>query len=75
MATTKLIEDEYKGSKFLKIMPVDDMGELGTKSIHQFGLKKAEAMLDHVDDIKAWVELQPNRRNKFKREEDATPSS
>ena len=62
MATTKTVEDEYKGSKFLKIMPVDDMGELGSKSIHQFGLKKAEAILDHVDDIKEWVSKQPNRR-------------
>lgn len=62
MATTKVIEDEHKGNKYIKIMPVDDMGELGKKSIHQFGLKKAEAMLDHIDEIKEWVSQQPNRR-------------
>lgn len=62
MSSTKAIESEYNGRKFLAIMPVDDNGELGKKQIIGFGLVKAEAILDHLDDIKEWVASQPNKR-------------
>ena len=70
--TTKLIEDEYRGSKFLKIVNVDEEGKPvneGKKPVHAFGLVKAEAMLDHLDEVKEWV------AKNTKRESNATPSS
>lgn len=62
MSSTKTVESEYSGRKFLAIMPVDDNGELGKKQIIGFGLVKAEAILDHVEDIKEWVSNQKNKR-------------
>ena len=63
MSTTKLIEDEYKGSKFLKVMGIDDEGRESKKPIVACGLVKLEALLDHLPEIQEWVSKNTKRCN------------
>lgn len=58
MVKTKAFNDEYKGSPILAIKNVDEDGEPqeGSYPVVSFGLKKAKAILEHVEDIKKFVE-------------------
>jgi hypothetical protein len=47
-------EDEYKGYPILKICYRDENGE--ERMLISFGFRKAEAILEHYDDIQAFVE-------------------
>ena len=62
MSSTKAVEDEYNGNKFLAIKNVDDNGKVSEKNIIGFGIKKAEAILDHIEEVKAWVAKHPKKR-------------
>ncbi|MBC96968.1 MAG: hypothetical protein CME63_04420 [Halobacteriovoraceae bacterium] len=50
--------EEYKGNKILKIYKIDDEGNELEKygTIVSFGLTKAKYILEHIDDIKKFVE-------------------
>ena len=50
--------DEYKGNKILKIYKVDEEGNELEKygTIVSFGLTKAKYILEHIEDIKKFVE-------------------
>lgn len=52
--------DEYKGNKILKIYKVDDEGNEVEKygTIVSFGVTKARYILEHIEDIKKFVESQ-----------------
>ena len=50
--------EEYKGNKILKIYKIGDEGNELEKygTIVSFGLTKAKYILEHIDDIKKFVE-------------------
>ena len=50
--------EEFKGNKIFKIYKVDDEGNELEKygTIVSFGLTKARYILEHVEDIKKFVE-------------------
>lgn len=50
--------EEFKGNKIFKIFKVDEQGnELENYStIVSFGLTKAKYILEHIDEIKSFVE-------------------
>lgn len=52
--------DEYKGNKILKIYKIDDEGNEVEKygTIVSFGVTKARYILEHIEDIKNFVESQ-----------------
>lgn len=51
---TKTTESEFAGKPMLVIHPID--AKEGDKSLIQFGLKKAEAVLASVESIQAFVD-------------------
>ncbi|EQC50091.1 hypothetical protein M899_2885 [Bacteriovorax sp. BSW11_IV] len=50
--------EEFKGNKIFKIFKVDDEGNEIEKygTILSFGVTKAKYLLEHIDDIKKFVE-------------------
>jgi len=48
---SNILIEEFKGNKIIKI-PTDENGQYFVS----FGVKKAKAILDHIDDIKKFVE-------------------
>ncbi len=50
--------EEYKGHKLLKIFEVDEEGRKDKYPLHNFGKKKAQAILNHLEDIKALAGVQ-----------------
>jgi hypothetical protein len=55
---TKSGTDEYKGHKLFAIYEEDENGDIGKYPLVSFGLKKAQALLDHIDEFEAWCEEQ-----------------
>lgn len=60
-ATKRIIElGEFKGRPLLSVWSVDDNGDkVGKYPVISFGLGKARAILEHVEDIKKFVESNP----------------
>ena len=57
MSKTKVFEDEFKGNPMLAIHKVDEDGAKEyVKADLKFGVKKAQMILDHVEEIKEFVE-------------------
>ena len=58
LAPHNVTVEEYKGNKILKIYKVDEEGNELEKygTIVSFGLTKAKYILEHIDDIKKFVE-------------------
>lgn len=52
-------EGEYKGNKMLVLKNTDD-----DRWPFQFGLKKAKLILEHIEDIKKFVEKYDNQQTK-----------
>jgi hypothetical protein len=54
--------EEFKGNKIFKIYKVDDEGNELEKygTVMSFGLTKAKFLLEHVEDIKKFVETYSN---------------
>lgn len=46
-------ETEYKGFPVFSVCYMRDGEE---KTLVSFGLKKAEGILEHIDELRAWVE-------------------
>lgn len=53
---TKAVESMYGKHPMIAIHDETESGAISDKSIIQFGLKKAEAILAHIEEIKAFVE-------------------
>lgn len=58
LAPHNITVEEFKGNKIFKIYKVDDEGNELEKygTIVSFGLTKARYILEHVEDIKKFVE-------------------
>jgi len=54
MSATKAGSDEYKGHKLFAVYKVDENGDIDDRSIVSFGLKKAQALLNHLDEFEQW---------------------
>ena len=52
---SEVLEGEYRGNVMLIIRNTAD-----DRFPFQFGIKKAKLILDHMDDIKRFVEKHPN---------------
>lgn len=53
---TKTVEEEFKGNNVIKIIKVDEEGEqVGNYPVISFGLAKAKAIVDHIEDIKQFI--------------------
>lgn len=68
MPQTKVTKDTYKGKNILVINRVDDSGEtLDKYPVISFGLRKAKAIIENVDEIKKFIEEEnenaPNDRS------------
>lgn len=59
LAPHEVTVEEFKGNKIFKIFKVDDEGNEVEKygTIVSFGVSKAKYILEHVEDIKKFVEL------------------
>lgn len=55
---TKAEEGEYKGNTLFKVIEVEEDGETPKSDypVISFGLKKARALVNHIDELKAFVE-------------------
>jgi len=54
---TKVFKQEYKGHPTISIWEVDPAGNpVGKYPIVSFGIRKAAAIIKHIEDIKAAVE-------------------
>jgi len=53
---TKTEETMYGKHPMIAIHDETESGAISEKSIIQFGIKKAEAILAHIEEIKAFVE-------------------
>ena len=52
---TKSFDEEWKGHKLFSVYEVDDDGKkIGEKPIVSFGKTKSIALINHVDEFKAW---------------------
>lgn len=54
--STKAGSDEYKGNKLFAVYKEDENGDIEVKPIVSFGKRKAQALLNHLDDFEAWCE-------------------
>jgi hypothetical protein len=54
--STRAGSDEYKGNKLFAVYNEDANGDIEVKPIISFGLKKAQAILNHLDDFEKWCE-------------------
>ena len=46
--------DEYKGNITFAIHKLDEEGNKGKFPVFSFGLTKAQALLNHMDDFEQW---------------------
>lgn len=54
---TKVFIDEFKGHQMFTVWLVDEDGEkVGKYPIVSFGLKKAVAISDHVEELKQFID-------------------
>ena len=54
---TLVFEGEYNNKKMFEIHEVDDTGtKSGPFPVVKFGIKKAKAILKHIDELKKFVE-------------------
>lgn len=62
LAPHEVTVEEYKGNKIFKIYKVDDQGNELEKygTIMSFGITKAKYLLEHMDDIKKFVDTYSN---------------
>ena len=56
MSKTKINITKFAGKPLLQIKEFDKEGNEIEKSVIQFGVKKAEAILLHIEDIKKFIE-------------------
>jgi len=56
--TTKAGADEYKGNKLFAVYKLEEDGNIADRPIVSFGLRKAQALLNHLDDFETWCEEQ-----------------
>ena len=56
--TTKAGTDEYKGNKLFAVYNLEEDGNIADRPIVSFGLRKAQALLNHLDDFETWCEEQ-----------------
>ena len=63
---TQVFEDSYKGYPVIAIWEIDSNGnKKGKVPIVSFGQKKAQAILDNIEEIQSWansLEVQPVRQ-------------
>lgn len=52
---TIIEHSEYKNNKVMSIFEVDEEGRKDKYALLGFGLKKAKAILSHVEDIKEFI--------------------
>lgn len=58
---TKIVRKEFKGRPLLSIVQTQDNGKpLDAFPIMSFGIKKAEYIVKHLDEIKAFIEDNKN---------------
>ncbi len=58
-AATFVVEQEFRGSKTLGIFEGEEGDDTeGKFPVIAFGLKKAKAIVKHLDEIKVWIEEQ-----------------
>ena len=56
--STKSGADEFKGNKLFAVYKEDENGDVEERPIVSFGLRKAQALLNHLDEFEAWCEEQ-----------------
>ena len=54
--STRAESDEFKGNKLFAIYNEDANGDIEEKPIISFGFKKAQALLNHLEDFQAWCD-------------------
>lgn len=55
--TTEVFDESYAGKPVLAIREVDEIGtKYGVYPVISMGLKKAKAVIKHIDEIKKFVE-------------------
>lgn len=74
IAETAAFVEKYKGNKTFGIWNVDEDGDkTGDYPLIAFGIKKAEAILEHIDELEEYVE-QERARLSAESEEDEPKS-
>lgn len=62
-AGTKLIQDTFKGNPTIGIWDVDENGNpIGKAPIISFGYTKAQAIVDHMEEIRIWAAEQEEEK-------------
>ena len=58
MRNTKVFDNKFKENKMFTIAEIDENGELvlGKKFVVNIGIKKAAAILEHIEELKEYVE-------------------
>lgn len=56
MSKTKVVPHKYGKHELFAVFAVDENGEPSEKPIVSFGVKKAKAVLEHVDELKYFME-------------------
>jgi len=54
--STKAGADEFKGNKLFAVYKEDENGDIEERPIVSFGKRKAQALLNHLDEFEAWCE-------------------
>ena len=54
---TTVIQNKASGNELFTIAKVDDLGDpvLGQKFVVNIGIRKAEAVLEHLEELKAYI--------------------
>ena len=55
MSKFKVFESKYKGHPIFEVWPTDENGNTGKYCTVKVGVKKAEALLEHIEELKAFV--------------------
>jgi len=55
---TKAGTDEYKGNKLFAVYKEDENGDIDDRPIVSFGLRKAQALLNHLEAFEEWCDEQ-----------------
>ena len=64
--TTRAGSDEFKGNKLFAIYKEDEYGNIiGDRPIVSFGKRKAQALLNHLEDFKSWCEEEGIEQNEW----------
>lgn len=71
---TQVFYDVYKGFPTLGIWKVNDSGQkVGKTPVVSFGLNKAKAIMEHIEEVESWVEKQSSQRQQSQSQPQAQP--